>query len=170
MGGRGRSHVAGVLSVLCMLGAVAVAATAPPHAVSVREAGKPRLALGAGDAPRPAPTPAPPPHAPEEPPVPPQPGRTIYSSGPNTRGAVIVVAGREVQLPPDAFIERSVATAMCGGVPGCPEAPFYILRRGSSTVGVSQRSGARFDERIAPGEEGAFDFLPEAVPGYGTRP
>jgi hypothetical protein len=47
-------------------------------------------------------------------------------------------------------------------VPGCPEAPYYVLRRGNSTVGVS-RSGTRFAEKIAPGEEGAFDFLAEAA-------
>jgi hypothetical protein len=161
MGRRGRSRVAGVLSVLCMLGAVAVAATAPPHAVSLREAGKPRLAIGPGDVQEPPPTPERPPLTPEELPGPPEPFNQIRSRGPATRGAVINIAGRTVQLPPDAYIEENMAFVQCvEGLP-CPEAPYYRLRRGESTVGVSLRSGARFAEKIAPGEEGAFDFLAE---------
>jgi hypothetical protein len=163
MGRLGRSQVAVLLSVLFVLGAAAFAAVAQLPAPSAPASAQERLAIGPGEMPRPVPTPERPPRAPDEPPGPAEPRREIHSSGPATRGAVIHVAGREVQLPPDAFIERSVAAVLCGGGLPCPETPFYILRRGNSTVSVSLRSGARFDEQIAPGEEGAFDFLREAT-------
>ncbi|MDP6403129.1 MAG: hypothetical protein QF467_06240 [SAR202 cluster bacterium] len=38
-----------------------------------------------------------------------------------------------------------------------------MIGRGNSTIAVSAPSGAIFEEKVAPGEEGAFDFLKEAL-------
>jgi hypothetical protein len=182
MGRVSRGQVAGLLSVLFVIGAAALAAAVRPHPTSVPESAQERQAIGPADVPEPVPTaapvqtapyeppgpprqvptPTPPPLSPEEPFGRPRPGTTIYSSGPETRGTVIGVAGRLVQLPPDAYIANSVAFIQCYE-PGCPEAPYYVLRRGESSVGVSRRTGYVFGAEIAPGEEGAFDFLREAT-------
>ncbi|MBW4575871.1 MAG: hypothetical protein KME08_11365 [Aphanothece sp. CMT-3BRIN-NPC111] len=88
-------------------------------------------------------------------------------TGPEAKGKPIRVAGIDVQLPPDAYVEYSIVDALpCGpnlveGV-NCAEVPFYWLRRGNSRIGVSVNSGTMFREQIALGEEGAFDFLREA--------
>lgn len=86
--------------------------------------------------------------------------------GLEAKGKPIRVAGIDVQLPPDAYVEYIIVDALpcppsIEGV-NCPEVPFYKLRRGNSTIGVSIKSGTMFQEQVAPGEEGAFDFLREA--------
>ena len=75
----------------------------------------------------------------------------------------IHVAGRDLELPQDVFVEYWIATAVCVVGGPCPEAPYYVIRRGNSTIMVSVRSGTLRDEKIAPGEEGAFDFLKAAL-------
>lgn len=86
-------------------------------------------------------------------------GRLVPASGPETRGIVIHVAGKPIQLPPDAWIEREITFIQCALGEPCPQAPLYELRRGSSRIVISVPSGDWGHERIAPGEEGAFDFI-----------
>jgi hypothetical protein len=166
MGRLGRGQVAGLLSVLVVPGAVAVAVAAQPQAAGVLEAARQRLAIGLVNLPPPVTPDMPvcPPRTPSERPILGGRAPAGMTTGPTTCGAEIAVGGWKVQLPPDAYIEHLIISVNCVVGQPCPEAPYYSLRRGKSTVGVSIRSGARFGERIAPGEEGAFDFLGEAVP------
>ena len=66
-----------------------------------------------------------------------------------------------MRLPPDAFVEFLIEEVLCVFVEGvsCPETPIIVLERWSSTIAVSVNSGKVVEEAIAPGEEGAFDFL-----------
>ena len=115
-------------------------------------------------------TPAPPPFA-ERPPHLVQPPSLTpeeeierrRKSGSQTTARRIHVAGRDVELPPDAFVDTYIITVLCVVGRPCPEAPYYVIRRGNSTIVVSRRSGTLRDEKIAPGEEGAFDFLKPAL-------
>ncbi|MGB3205175.1 MAG: hypothetical protein WBB28_09320 [Crinalium sp.] len=85
------------------------------------------------------------------------------NTGPEGKGKPIKIAGIDVQLPPDAYVEYVIVDGTCiaGAIPGvnCPEFPFYRLRRGNSTIGVSVNSGTMFQENLAPGEEEGFNFL-----------
>ena len=99
--------------------------------------------------------------------------------GPETAGSVLTVAGLQIQLPDDAYIHQIVNLVVCLGesvvVVGeiaveetdlCPpQTPYYDLARGDSTVRVVEQTGRVFGETIAPGEEGAFNFLKEALAG-----
>jgi hypothetical protein len=84
--------------------------------------------------------------------------------GPTTAGALIVIAGREVQLPADAYIDGGIVTHADYGVGG-PQpppgagAPFIAIRRGNSQILVNIVTGVTWNESIAPGETGAFGFL-----------
>lgn len=86
-------------------------------------------------------------------------GQSVSVSGPSTRGSVIQIQGKSVQLPPDAYVSRYITSGLCAATRSCPELPMYELRRGNSTLAVSAPSGAKVEEQIAPGEAGAFDFL-----------
>jgi hypothetical protein len=84
-------------------------------------------------------------------------------SGPTTAGALILIAGREVQLPADAYID-AFYTHEDYGVGGPPrlagaEVPFLVIVRGNSKILVNLRTGFTWNESIAPGETGAFGFL-----------
>lgn len=92
------------------------------------------------------------------------PGRTSVVAGPETSGSNITVAEIGVQLPANAFVNRYVVQVLCVAGLSCPQTPIYELKRGNSTISVSIPSGIILDEEIAPGEEGAFDFLKEVVP------
>lgn len=91
-------------------------------------------------------------------------------SGPETRGKPIFVVDRVVQLPPDAYVESAgFLIGHCIRVdPQCPQGSLrgnhWLIRRGNSTISVLYSSGAiTFRETIALGEEGAFNFLKEAL-------
>jgi hypothetical protein len=86
-------------------------------------------------------------------------GRITYASGTQTAGTRIRIDGRDVQLPPDAYVERFIQDGLCAPGRPCPEAPIYILRRGNSTISISMNSGKVNQESLAPGEASAFDFL-----------
>jgi hypothetical protein len=73
------------------------------------------------------------------------------------------LAGRAVRLPPDAYVEHFTVSVHCVVGRPCPQTPIYELRRGNSTIAVSAPTGAVVEERPAPGEERAFDFLREAL-------
>jgi hypothetical protein len=66
-----------------------------------------------------------------------------------------------VPFPPDAY-DGIVVDVLCAG-PGCPELPLYSIRRGNSSTTVNPKTGALGPEVLAPGEEGAFTFLKEAL-------
>ena len=90
--------------------------------------------------------------------------RIFYISGPHTAGGLIRVAGRDVRLPPDAFVAHRIDTILCVVGSPCPEAPYYVIQRGNSSVAVSVGSGIAFGENVEPGEEGVFDFLKAVLP------
>ncbi len=79
-----------------------------------------------------------------------------------TRGNLLRIQGRFVQLPADAYVQREITETTCTGSEQCAQIPIYEIVRGNSTVAVSGRSGAILSEEVAPGEEGAFDFLRSA--------
>lgn len=83
----------------------------------------------------------------------------VWVSGPNTAGTTISIAGTEVQLPPDAYVESFIVNVSCYPGQTCPEVPYYILRRGSSTIAIVRRSGIVIQESLAAGEADAFRFL-----------
>jgi hypothetical protein len=91
-------------------------------------------------------------------------GRFIKASGPETKGIRLDIAGIDVQLPSDVYVAHYIVHVQCGVGNFCPEAPIYVLQRGKSQISVSKPTGTMFEERIAPGEEGAFDFLREVLP------
>jgi hypothetical protein len=96
-----------------------------------------------------------------------------HNQPPELGGQRLTAGGRTVQLPPDVFV--------VGGVISEPPEAFgrptrtgatpvtvidyrsVILQRGHSRVRVGLQSGRVFPLVTAPGEEGAFDFLKEAL-------
>lgn len=81
-----------------------------------------------------------------------------------TRGKAIIVAGRKVQLPPDAYVEWLVGDVACApGSADCPVPPLYTIRRQNSFVTVSVKTGKMGPMTIAADEEGILDFLKEAL-------
>jgi len=115
-----------------------------------------------------APPALPPPTAPEPPTrasLPPTdqaaPAQSAAAAGPGQPigGRIIRISGRIVQIPPDAYVSRELNLLQCPSSTACPEVPMYELVRGGSTATVGGQSGTIYQQEIAPGEEGAFDFL-----------
>ena len=76
----------------------------------------------------------------------------------------IDVADKVIQLPPNAYVSAFILSALCkGGAINCPRAPLWVITRGGSTITLEKISGKIVSEKIAPGEEGAFDFIREAL-------
>ncbi|MBM3944553.1 MAG: hypothetical protein FJ317_03570 [SAR202 cluster bacterium] len=77
----------------------------------------------------------------------------------------LTLNGKVVNLPPDVDVAGITVSILCVAGTPCPtdELPFYILRRGDSRADVSEKTGRIALEKVAPGEEGAFDFLREAL-------
>jgi len=88
----------------------------------------------------------------------------LEATGPSTKGALIVIASKDIQLPPDAYIAHDIIDVVCviGGDP-CPETPLYVLARGNSTISVSIPSGIIYEEKIGEGDKEPFAFLKEAL-------
>ena len=78
------------------------------------------------------------------------------SYGPHTAGSKIDVAGVEIQLPPDVFINGVMVAADCPVGRACMSAPAYVLHRGE-----------HYPTHIAIGEGGAFDALLEQLNNLG---
>ena len=91
------------------------------------------------------------------------PGKIIAASGPETKGITLTIAGKKIKLPDDAFVEHNIVDAV--GPAGGPriETPVLVLKRGNSTLSISVTSGKIHEEKLAPGEEKAFDFLKKAL-------
>jgi hypothetical protein len=90
-------------------------------------------------------------------------GRTIVASGPSTAGTRLTIAGRPVQLDPDTYVESYVLSVTCEIGRPCPRTPMYALRRGESRISLSQPTGEIVFERIAPGEDGAFEAIKDQL-------
>ncbi len=94
----------------------------------------------------------------------PVPTRQSYAltPGPQTCGALIQVAGRTVQLPPNACVTAYEAYVQCTAGQPCPDPPIYELRRGAASLRIEARSGTIIEQTIVPGDTSAFDFVREA--------
>ncbi len=123
-------------------------------------------------APQVTPAPSPPPHTPE-----PRPSQDTVSIeereevkarrgtppwGPHTAGTVIEIAGRQVQLPEDVYVEVIVDHVLCIEGEYCPATPIYGLRRGDSAVDIEKPSG-QFVPGSSDADLAAFDFIQEAL-------
>lgn len=88
----------------------------------------------------------------------------IAATGPETKGALIEIAGKQIQLPSDAYIAYDLFDVVCviGGDP-CPETPLYIIARSSSTITVSAPSGIIYKEEISEGDKEPFAFIKDAL-------
>lgn len=53
----------------------------------------------------------------------------VYSSGPETAGSKIMVLGKEIQLPPDIYVNAYISSILCDPIPDlhCPRTPIYVL-------------------------------------------
>ena len=83
--------------------------------------------------------------------------------GPQTCGATIHIAGRTIQLPPDACVTSYEPYVQCTAGQSCPDPPIYELRRGAASLRLEAQSGAIIEEDIVPGDTDAFDFLRAAL-------
>lgn len=91
---------------------------------------------------------------------------TIFeATGESTKGALIEIAGKKIQLPPDAYIAHDIIDVVCvlGSSDPCPETPYYVLARSNSTIAVSTSSGIIHEEKIGEGDKEPFAFLKEAL-------
>lgn len=94
---------------------------------------------------------------------------TTTISGPETAGSVINVAGQDIQLPDNVYVNAYVATILC--VPGrrCPEVPAYALAMTDSDaqLTISQESGAlidvTYDAELAARYRAEFQWLVDIV-------
>lgn len=86
-------------------------------------------------------------------------GVNIKVSGPETAGKLLNIAGKDVQLPPDAYVLALITDSLCIEGSPCPETPSYVIKRGFSTIVVAIHSGTVIKKEVAPDEEGAFNFL-----------
>lgn len=89
-------------------------------------------------------------------------------SGPETKGAAVSIAGKTITLPADAQVGAILAVGLALVGPGTPEfsddSPVMLIERGDSFVWIDMHTGRVTDGGIAPGGEGAFDFLKESFP------
>ncbi len=89
--------------------------------------------------------------------------RSIRLDGPHTAGSQIQIAGKAIQLPADAFVAAHIAFVSWPPGQPPPQTPIVAIQRKNSFIWVSEPSGVVVDEVVAPGEEGAFDFLKAAL-------
>ncbi len=84
-------------------------------------------------------------------------------SGPTTKGMTITIANKKIKLPDDAYIKHYATEGIVSPGKTGPETPLYVIARGNSIIVIPKGSGKIYSETIAPGEEGAFNFLKEAL-------
>lgn len=92
------------------------------------------------------------------------PGRPALSFG---AGGRITIAGKQVQLPPDARVKQVITRVWCVAEEPCPETPAYEIVRGESRIFIGIQSGQVIEERIAPGAGQPFQSLKDALQGSG---
>lgn len=93
----------------------------------------------------------------------------IPASGIETMGFTITVAGQDIKLPDDVYIEATVIDVECMVGTECPETPLYVLRYkdAETRISVGQTTGQIDD--YAPTAEGvdanraAFQWLIDAI-------
>ena len=88
--------------------------------------------------------------------------RGTPSWGSHIAGTVIEIAGRQVQLPTDVYVEGIVDHVLCVEGESCPNTPIYGLRRGDSRVGIEEHTG-QFVPGSSDSDLAAFDFIQEAL-------
>ena len=71
------------------------------------------------------------------------------------------VAGKKIAIPSDARVFAWLSEAGCFSQSPCPVAPIYGIKRSNSIISVEAQTGRILTETLAPGEEGAFNFLKE---------
>lgn len=91
-------------------------------------------------------------------------GRVIVASGPETMGSRVQVAGKDIQLAADAYVEAYIASVTCRQGQVCPRTPLYTIRQGTSRITISAATGEVASEQVTPGEEGVFDALKRQLP------
>lgn len=97
------------------------------------------------------------------------PGESVPVGGSTTRGSIITIAGRDIQMPDNVEIDGFLSNASCPvGVP-CLIPPIYTLRNNETrnTIGVSVRTGMVGDPGLPPDELAAirteFQWLVDAL-------
>ena len=88
-----------------------------------------------------------------------------------TPGLSLSVAGKTIQLPPDAQLGGAVRTVLCAPGDRCPATPLYEILRNGERVWVNWLGevwSSTSDEPLAPAEiPDAFDFVRDGLfPGY----
>lgn len=73
---------------------------------------------------------------------------TYEVSGESTAGSVIIIKGKEIQLPPDVYVAASLICVLCVQGMSCPETPLVVLQyKGTDdALSVSERSGKIYDQ------------------------
>lgn len=95
-------------------------------------------------------------------------GKEVFVAGKETLGAVLDIAGKAIQLPPNVYSEAFIVSAT--GCAPCPEFPVYVLRYDNldTTILVSVRSGkisdaGGVDAEKAASNRDAFQWLTDAL-------
>jgi hypothetical protein len=91
------------------------------------------------------------------------PGSPQHGQPPELGGPRLGIKGRDVPLPPDTFVGGGGFVDYLSPAPADADSSLVILRRGRSTIELGEQSGKIIREDLAPGEEGAFTFLTEAL-------
>lgn len=92
-------------------------------------------------------------------------GGRVVDIAVESRGKPVTIAGKQVPLPPDAYVSGVLSSVVCDPVElaargrTCPETPALIIKRGNSTMIVGIATGRVSQETLARGEERSFDFL-----------
>lgn len=84
--------------------------------------------------------------------------------GPATKGSTVVIKGKNIKLPDDAYVQGVVLFAEpVVGLKPASETPYFIIIRGKSAIHVTEHTGKILQEYISPNEQGTFDFLKKAL-------
>lgn len=89
-------------------------------------------------------------------------GVLTHVTGTETAGSLIVIAGREIQLPADTWVKDRVIYIYCVEGQECPPTPYFVLHRGKSIIEVDA-AGKIWGETISPDEMTPFAFLKDLL-------
>jgi len=109
-----------------------------------------------------------------------KPPEIIYASGPETIGSKINILDREIQLPPDIYVEALIGTIECVSIEledgtffsfPCPKTPFLVLSTVSGDVDIRiEADGQVYAGAVGPegleGDRKKFQFVLDA---FGTE-
>ena len=88
---------------------------------------------------------------------------SVFPRGPYSVGSRVSLGNRSIQLPNDVYVDAVVNSGLCVVGQPCSQGRVYVLRHGESVVTVEERTGRILYEQLATGDEGAFDFLRQAL-------